>query len=624
MLFMICVALLVQCGIVISGIAAEDSEQLFSLDEIVVIASKFPEKMLDSIASVEVISGKEIEMAQAENLADILRSVSGLEISDYGGVGGVKAISIRGSSPEQVLVMIDDRPVNDSQTGKVDLGLIPASIIEKIEIYRGPASAIYGANALGGVVNIITKKGKGDSKCALNVNAGTFGTQEYEASYQGVNDENNYFFTANYLTTNGNRENSQLEQNGFLGKIINQLDQQTDLGFTLRYLDYNRGVPGSIDYPSPEAIQKDRSIDLDLSWQKKMEYKDININAFYSFQRAFFDNPGEWGHTGPSVHKINSMGLSFDCTDYNFTLSNDGSDSQHIFTYGGEVKNDMVNSTDLGQYKGINGAVFVQDVWQPADMSDLKLTAGIRYDYNQLFGNQLSPRIGLSYRLADELNFHASVGKAYRAPNFNDLYWPADAYVAGNPDLLPETAWAYEAGLRYLNGEVDFTGELNIYRKNVNNLINWAPGDTGTWIPSNIGLSSIVGLEVILEKDLGEHLRANLGYTYMNAVDLNTDAQLKPHHKYNFGVGYYGITGDNNDEYFIKLDGYAVTERPNDLLSYCLIDLNIGKELTITKKDGQKIHLDLSVKNILNQQPEIVSGYPTNGRTYAAGVSFEF
>ena len=623
-LYIACIIALVQVLAVIPGIASGNSNQIFSLDEIVVIASKFPERMLDLVASVEVITEEEIEMAQANNLADILSSVSGLEISDYGNAGGIKAISIRGSSPEQVLVMIDGRPANDPQTGKIDLGLIPASIIEKVEIYRGPASAIYGANALGGVVNIITKKGKGDSKYAVNVNAGTYGAQDYEASYQGSNNDLSYYFSGNYFTTDGNRENSQLEEIGFLGKIINQLDQQTDLGLTLRYHDYNRGLPGSIDYPSPEAIQKDRNFDLDLTWQKKEEDKDINVNGFYSFHRVFFDNPGMWGHTGPSTHKTNSMGFSFDCTDYNFTFGDKDSENQHIFTWGAEVKNDQVDSTDLGERDSVSGALFIQDVWQPADMEDLKITAGIRYDYNQIFGNQFSPRIGFSYRLQDELNFHASVGRAYRAPNFDDLYWPADSYVAGNPDLVPEVAWAYEAGLRYMSEEGDFMGELNIFRKNAENLINWAAGNDGIWKPSNIGAARVDGIEVIFKKDLGDHLRVNLGYSYLNAVDLDTDSQLKPHYKYNFGVGYYGETGDNQEELYVKLDGYAVTERPNDLPNYCLIDLNIGKELTIAKKDGQKINLDFSVKNILDQQPEMESGFPTNGRIYTAGVSFEF
>jgi len=133
------------------------------------------------------------------------------------------------------------------------------------------------------------------------------------------------------------------------------------------------------------------NINLDLTWQKKEEDKDINVNGFYSFQRVFFDNPGDVGHTGPSIHKGNSMGLSFDITDYNFTFGDDDSESQHILTYGGEVKNDMVDSTDLGERDSVSGALFIQDVWQPADMEDLKITAGIRYDYNQIYGSQLNP-----------------------------------------------------------------------------------------------------------------------------------------------------------------------------------------------------------------------------------------
>ena len=183
-LLIIGIVALIQIITVIPGLASGNENQIFSLDEIVVIASKYPERLLDSVASVEVITEEEIEAAQAENLADILSAVSGLEINDYGNAGGLKAISIRGSSPEQVLVMLDGRPMNNPQTGKIDLGQIPANIIEKIEIYRGPASAIYGANALGGVVNIITKKGKGDSKGAVNVNVGTYGAQDCEASYQ--------------------------------------------------------------------------------------------------------------------------------------------------------------------------------------------------------------------------------------------------------------------------------------------------------------------------------------------------------------------------------------------------------------------------------------------------------
>ena len=623
-LLIIGIIALIQVITVIPGLASENENQIFSLDEIVVIASKFPERLLDSVASVEVITKEEIETAQAKNLAEILSAVSGLEISDYGNVGGIKSVSIRGSSPEQVLVMLDGRPMNDPQSGKIDLGQIPANIIEKIEIYRGPASAVYGANALGGAINIITKKGEGESRGEVKANFGTYQTQDYKVSYQGSNEDSNYFLFGKYLTTEGSRENSQMDEINLLGKMDFSLDQQTNMDFTLQYNSYQRGVPGSLTYLTPQATQDDRYFNFNSNWQRKTEDKDISVVVYNNYHKLTYDDPEEWGYTGPSIHKTNRTGLSFNCTDYNFSLDEEGSEGKHIFTWGAEMKNDQIDSTDIGEHNSLNGAIFVQDVWRPFNMDDLKVTAGTRYDYNQIYGGQLNPRVGISYRIADGLNFHTSVGRAYRAPTFDDLYWPSTSYVSGNPDLVPETAWAYEAGLRYINGEGDCRGEFNLFRKNVENLINWAAGDDGIWRPSNINSARVDGIEVIFKKDLGDHLRANLGYTYLNAVDLNTDAQLKPHHKYNFGVGYYDETGDNQEELYVQLNGYAVTERPNDLPNYCLIDLNIGKELTIGKKNGQKVKLDFSVKNILDQQPEMVSGFPITGRTYTSGISFEF
>jgi len=144
--------------------ATELQDALFTLEEIVVIASKYPQELLDSIASVEIINQEDIEISKSENLSGIIKNIAGLEMTDYGSPGDIKSISIRGSSPEQVLIMIDGQVANDPQTGKIDLGLIPADMIEKIEIYRGPASALYGSNALGGVINIITRQGEEEER----------------------------------------------------------------------------------------------------------------------------------------------------------------------------------------------------------------------------------------------------------------------------------------------------------------------------------------------------------------------------------------------------------------------------------------------------------------------------
>lgn len=604
--------------------ATELQDSFFTLEEVVIIASKYPQELLDSVASVEIINKKDIEISKSEDLSGIIKSIAGLEIIDYGSPGDIKSISIRGSSPEQALIMIDGQVVNDPQTGKIDLGLIPADMIEKIEIYRGPASALYGANALGGVVNIITKSGKDEQKRTAGFSYGSNDTQKYQASYQNRNDDLGYYFTGEYYKTEGDRENSQLDKISLMGKISKEIDQKTDLDLTIRYHDYQRGLPGSLDYPTPNAQQDDRNFNLNLKWQKREEDKDINIMAWYDFHRLIYDNPDEWGHTGASIHKTYTTGLSFENTYYNFSLGSENIESDHTLTWGGEIKQYRIDSTDIGNQQDLNGAVFIQDVWQPAELEKLSITAGMRYDYNQVFGGQVNPRIGIAYRLQDDLSIHASVGRAYRAPTYDDLYWPEDGYVGGNPNLLPETAWAYEAGMHYINEKGDMQAELNIFQKNVNDLINWAADSEEVWRPSNIGSARVNGAEVILKKELNENFTGNVNYTYLNARDLDTDSQLKPKHKYGFGLDYLNQVGENQDDFTASLGGYMVTGRPDDLNNYYLFNANIDRDFTVNKEKDRKIKLSFSIKNIFDQKPELASSYPIQGRTYLLGVSTDF
>lgn len=606
----------------ISILASESQEPLFYLEEIVVIASKYAEKLFDSPASVEIINEEQIVAARADNLAMILKNIAGLEITDYGTPGDIKAISIRGSSPEQVLVLIDGQVANGVQTGKIDLGLISADMIERIEIYRGPASALYGANALGGVINIITKKG-GKKEGTLGIHYGNYHTQKYNVSYQDRIDDYTYFLTGEYFKTKGSKENSQLEKLSFMSRVSKEIDSQTELDLILRFNDHQRGVPGSLDFPSPNAWQNDRTFSMNIKWQKTEEDRDYNIMAWYDFHKLSYDNPDEWGYDGTSIHKNNSSGISFDSTYYDFTFGNKKESAYiHTLTWGGDISYNWTDSTDIGKHQSLQSAVFIQDTWQIKEK--LSATAGLRYDYNQLFAGQLNPRIGLNYKLQDELSIHISVSRAYRAPNYNDLYWPEDGFVGGNTNLQPEIAWAYEAGMRFINKKGDTQAELNIFRKNVKDLINWAADSDGIWRPSNIGNARVDGLEFITRKYFNNHLTANLNYTFLNAIDLESGTQLKPKHKYGLGLTYSDQFGKNNDDFVINLDGYLVTGRPDNQKAYYLFDINTARDFTLGKDENKRANLSFSVKNLFNQKPELVSGYPIQGRTYLLGISTIF
>ena len=605
--------------------AAEKQESPFMLEDIVVVASKYPQTLLESVVSVEIVDEEEIAASQSENLAGIIKNIAGLEITEYGTAGDIRAISIRGSSPEQVLVLIDGITANGPQTGKIDLGLIPADIIEKIEIYRGPASALYGANALGGVINIITKSAEVTEKGIAETYYGSHNTQKYRVSYQNKGSDIDYYMSGEYYKSDGDRENSQLDKISLMGKLLKELDSQTNLGLTFRYHDYQRGLPGSLDYPTPGAQQNDRNFNINLKWGKKDEEKDLNILAWYDLHRVYFDNPGEWGHSGPSIHNTHVTGISIDSTLYNFTFGNkDNSGSNHILTWGTELRQNRVESTDIGNLRDLNGAVFIQDVWQPKVLEQLSITAGIRYDYNQTFGGQFNPRVGILYKLQDYISLHASIGRAYRAPNFNDLYWPEDGYVGGNPDLSPETAWAYEAGMRFVNEKGDAQAGLTVFRKNASQLINWAVDSEGVWRPSNINSARADGIEITAKNQLNENFITNVNYTYLNMIDLDTGEQLKPNHKIGLGLTYFNQFGKNNNYLTIDLEGYMVAGRPDNQDNYYLFDANIARDFTINKEKRQKVKLSLSVKNIFDERPELVSGYPLQGRTFLLGVSTDF
>ncbi len=396
------------------------------------------------------------------------------------------------------------------------------------------------------------------------------------------------------------------------------------MDLTIRYYDQQQGLPGPSDHPTPNAEQEDRDFNVNLKWQKQEEDRDINLMIWHDTNRRYYDNPGEWEHTGPSTHKTYTMGLSFDYTQYDLSFNDEGTESGHILTWGAEIKHNRLDSSEIGYRQDLNGAAFIQDSWQPAELENLKVTAGVRYDYNQIFGGQLNPRVGFTYRLQDELSFHASMGRAYRAPTYDDLYWPEDGYVGGNPALLPETAWAHEAGLRFINDKGDTQAELNVFQNNVSQLINWAPDSEGVWRPSNIGSAQINGVEVLLKKEFNQHFRGNLNYTYLDAKDLDTNNQLKPNHKWGLGLSYTDQIGDDQDNFTAGLNGYIVAGRPDGLENYYIVDANITRDFTLGNENDQKIKLSFSIKNLFDQRPELVSGYPIQGRTFMLGISTNF
>ena len=591
-----------------AAVDAAENEETFTLDEVVVTASKYEEQLSETSVSMEVVDEEEINQSSAVNVANLLKDINSVQINDKGSLAGQKTISIRGSDPSQVLVLLDGQELNSRQNGQIDLSTIPTAQIKKIEVLKGPASAIYGANALGGVVNIITKDAVPEQKTTIELAAGSFSTIEYTLTQSGGGEDLAYNLAVSDKSSDGHRDNpdnDDLEQTNLFTKFKYEIDQFSDLTLTVNHNDTERGVPGPTNMPTPNAQQVDESTNLSLQWLQQKESSDSKVIVAHKQQDQTFDNPDQWSYTGPSKHETKQHSLKYQQTYY---LEN------NTFNYGIEVEENKIDSTANGEHENFNQAVFVTDEWNIS--GPLKFNLGGRYDEHEMFGGEFSPRLGAVYNVNQKFNFHLSASKAYRTPTFNDLYWPEDTYTAGNPDLEPETAKAYEVGARYHTSQTKL--KANYFIRKADNLIDWAQDDnTGQWKPYNLSEAQISGIEMSLQQYLFDNTTADFNYTYLDAQNEQTDSRIKykPYHTANFALKY------NPESLTAKVNGKLVAGRTGNSASYFVVDTKLSKDLKVAQR---KMKVSLKVNNLLDREYQVVNNYPMPERNYGISCKVKF
>lgn len=397
-------------------------------------------------------------------------------------------------------------------------------------------------------------------------------------------------------SSDGFRDNSDLDQQNIYAKFDIKRNNNSKLIFTMKNGDYDLGVPYKVTSPTLNARQSDNNTNLNLKWEQKKEDYDLSLAIYTNYHKEVYDNPDEWGYSGPSQHKTSKTGLDFTKTDY-YLL--------HTLTYGVNLIKNTLDSTDVGEHDNFNKAVFVQDKWEITE--PLKLNLGVRYDDHEKFGSEISPRVGAVYTINSNLNLFVSAGKAYRTPTFNKLYWPHYS----NPDLKPETAIAYETGLRYYKNNL--YSEISCFYRDVKDLITSSP-DTN-WIPYNVDKAKTAGLELTINKNIYKNLELNLNYTYLDSRDKKTDEKMAASHNGNLGLAY------NLNGFKFSINDQLVVDREGDLEDYSIANIKVSKDLTLKNSE---LKLALGINNLFDEDYQINDGYPMPGRNYTAEVSTTF
>ena len=593
-----------------------------TLEPVVVTATKTERAPEDVTQSVTVVTADDIKRSSAASAADAVRKTVNIHFREYGARGAAANISLRGSTFAQVLILIDGVRLNSPRDGGFNLTDLPVALddIERIEILRGPSSALYGADAVGGVVNIITKKPDG-GRSMISASVGSHGYDSVATSIAGREGMVYYSVSAERETSDGYRTNSDLDQKKVGAKIGIDITSTSSLELRANYIGKEIGAPGSTDSLTPFSRQWTRGGVAGLGyWVSLSPEVDIKVNADYhrdalSFRRDLT--------SAASKHESESTGADALLT----WLAN----SWNSVSFGTEVRGDQVKSTDSGVHATRLWALYLQDEVRIGE-SLIILISG-RYDDHSVYAKQVSPRASARYLVRSTGSIiRASVGRSFRAPTFNDLYW-SDAWGnIGNPNLRPEIAKEYEGGIEQPLGEnvnIKITG----FRRKVKDLILWEQYAPFQYQPQNVGRAEIRGLETELSVKPLANLTVAANYTYLNPIDEQTGEKI-------YDIPQQQLKGWMNVQILSKtkvyIEGRAVKNylKPGeDEWNYFVLDGKITH--TVFSRERMKGEIFFGMNNILDRKYEVVrtydfftdahtGGYPMPPREIYGGMSARF
>ena len=592
-----------------------------------------------SPTKIQLISNKEIENKNGESLADALQLADGVFIKTYGGNAALSTISMNGLGAEHTLILLNGFKLNSTQNSQLDLSTIRTDNIDRIEVLNNGSSSLYGSEAMGGVVNIVTKNNKTDN---LNLNIkGQFGSYSQKLmqlrlvkSLGKLNvdfnlskeaSENNY----SYFLNNGTdiikkeRDNSGFDISNYTLNINYLLNSNSKLNLYTDYNNISRNIPGPETGGASSLAQQ-----TDNNWNSLAAY-EYNLSDKYSFksQLNYQNNLSEYsdkifaGSYYRNIYLSNSSQIIFNSGSAELTAGYD-------FSYASLNSNETENNI-----KRFETGVFL--VSEINAGSKFKLYPSVRFDnISDINKNVLSGKLGLNFRPVNDLNlnFKSSIGNNFSAPTFNELYWKE----LGNKNLIPEKSVNFDAGIIYgfsLFSENVF--EFTYSHINAEEKIVWSPNSSGLWTPQNIGksVSDIVSADFKIQKKFSEKLNSVIGINYSaaNSVKNNSDFPGDPtfgkqmfyipaqQMKVNFNIAY-NSTGLN---LFYSFTGKRFTdlENLNYLPAVDLVEGNIYQNINFDKFSAQ---VRLEVNNILNADYQIISGYPMPLRNYNLSFSLDY
>jgi vitamin B12 transporter len=526
-------------GIAMVTVTQGMAEEAKKLEPVVVTATKVETPQERIGATVTVITEDEIRTYNYDRIEDALRTVPGVDIQRQGSVGKVTDIRIRGAGSNQVQILVDGMRVKSPTLGLADLSELSLDAIERIEIVRGPQSTLHGADAIGGVVNIITKKGDGPFRGGVSFEGGSYDTFRETASIQGAYQGFNLNLSGSRLDASGRFDNDDTAQTAFAGRVGYDFPWKGELTITGRYSQLDLGLPINSTFPTvvfdPNQQSQTESYLYTLAYtQRVLPWWGLKARLGQWWNNQHFQNSPPPAADPVIDSQIDTRRIegeliqTFDITRWD------------TLTIGGERRSESGQNTTRGSFPGsfrreINTtALYTQN--EVRLFERLFLAGGVRWDDNDVFGDELTGRASAALLIREtgsKLRF--AWGTGFRAPTINDLFFPG----FGNPSLAPETSESYEVGIDQTLWARRVRLGATFFHNRFENLIQilFDPV-TFLFLPANVGRARTQGLESYLEVDPVDWLTLYANYTFTDTEDLDTGLELRrfPRHLIKAGV----------------------------------------------------------------------------------------
>ena len=609
-----------------------------SLPPVVVTATRTEVPVNQLTTSVTVITAEEIRERQAELVLEVLRDVPGLDVVQSGSMGTATSVFIRGSDSDQVLVLIDGVEVNSTTLGAYNFANLTTENIERIEVLRGAGGTLYGSQAIGGVINIITKRGQGPLEVGLSAQGGNGWTNRQVATLRGGAGKLGYSFSAARLASDGFRSvNDDYRNLSTSARLDYQVTEDTSLKGIFHFIKSDAGLYNNNNFasvPDPNARQATTQYVTKLEWEQRIvqnwDYR-ISGSMFKENEKASddVDSCVSFGFPcdSPTTDRFRPLIASGEFqTNYRFQ---DWSTTTFGIQY-----NRRSASTSGGIDDAIgNFGYYLQEQLQFFDRR-LIMIPGIRLDDNQKFGSAWTPSFSAAY-LFKEIGTKLKGGyaKGFKAPTLNELFFPPGfgCPAFGNLNLGPERSWEINFGVEQnlLSDRIKITGTY--FHREVKDLIEGRPipGDPfGCFRAENVGRARFDGVEWALGIRLFSPLTLNANYTYLDWDTADGRLPRRPHNQGSVILNYLqdalninliaNIVGRRDD--FRAASPFGDTVTPG----YVTVDLASSYILPWRMPLVKEVSLIGKIQNLFNKKYDQVDGFRAPPLNFLLGFRASF